>query len=644
MIELKHLYIGLLAGILFLLPLSMPQAKEYPASRDLTETGVSQRRDLSMPGSRIVINFYNFSGKQTAVEYSNRPTFPLNVAYLSTHKNVTDKNPLTRFSRAVSDLLTIRKSNQSSEELALDSTSGLVRSYTTQWLPHCLTFQGEYQDDTFLRGTDFLYDEKTIARMLEVSDTIEGYCFSGSYNGNIRFEDDILIIENNNIRYAINFSIPVLNHTVIKDRWYVKLGNSCLGENKKVVIAVAFADKDESESLLIRRVSTPLLKKDVDSKLNDKEQYWDDFLAKVPRPSRFDLSHINTYGVTAEQLKLAYYKAWVFTAQNILPADGKEFPFPQFCTGKPSLWDEGERRAPFSAAWESFIGMQLYAFINPAVSWEAFKGLMTLVNEDGMLGGESLPSRKAQTALILYKITGDKQALNDVYPALKRYLIWRMNITHWVYMDITPDIHLKDAEFVFSALVDMEHMAEIARILGLKEEKRTWEKRHKLLSKQCIDWFWETPDSLPVQYYNIRSQHRSEGNTIWVTTGLYVNGLLKGKYLKSMMERFYKEYDPDKPFAGFVIPKYPDISYTVYGLLEHGFEEEAICLVEANLRDIVRANTSFAEQYIGENFEPDGVRPSVFGSSTLIDFIWLLNGYKYNRGNLTGEYTIMNLK
>ncbi|KAA3688815.1 hypothetical protein F3F88_22280, partial [Bacteroides salyersiae] len=341
----------------------------------------------------------------------------------------------------------------------------------------------------------------------------------------------------------------------------------------------------------------------------------------VPRPENFELVQVKTYGILSGDLKSAYYKAWVFTAQNVLPEDDMMFPYPQVCAGKASLWDEGEERAPFSAAWESFIGIQWYAYVDPTLAWKAFKGLMTLVDKEGMLGGESLPSRKVQTARILYELTHDKESLKEVYPALKRYMNWRLNVTHWIYQDIKPSTSYKDAEFCFSALIDMEHLMVIAGELGYENDAEIWQQAHQTFSEKCLEWFWRTPQTIPEQNYDINSDSGSKGNTIWVTTGLYVDGLLKGDYLNSMMKRFDSEYDTDKSFAGFGIPKYPDVSYSVYGLLQHGYVEKAQGVIEANLRDIVRAKATFAEQYVGDDFEPDGVRPSLFGSSTLIDFV-----------------------
>ncbi len=100
----------------------------------------------------------------------------------------------------------------------------------------------------------------------------------------------------------------------------------------------------------------------------------------------------------------------------MIPADKQRYPYPQLATGKASLWDEGEPRAPFSAAWESFLGTQFYAFIDPQTAVASFKGLMSLVDQEGMLGGESLPSRKAQTAMVLYRLTGDREMLKETYP------------------------------------------------------------------------------------------------------------------------------------------------------------------------------------------------------------------------------------
>lgn len=629
--KILNSFVFVLSTCFLLASCNQPKCVEISALRsaDLKETGKNQRRDLSLPLSRIVINFYDFKSNLTAAEYSNRATLPLNLAYLSTDKNIKGKDSMTRFCRSVTDLLTVQKSKEI-QKIINGSLIGQAISFETEWTPHALPFIAEYTGEIKVNGFDYLYDENTVVRKLNFSKNSSGFSFSGSYRGKISFIDDKIIVNDSNIRYCIMFSCLVKNFVFTDNNWGVIIDEKT--PNKSVVISIAFADRGESVEQLVSRAEKPIIDHDVDRQLSKREKYWDNFLAKVPHPVNFEFSKVNSNGVTPEELKQAYYKAWIFTAQNVLPEDKEIYPYPQICTGKPSLWDEGEKRAPFSAAWESFIGIQLYSYIDPELSWKAFKGLLSLVDEDGMLGGESLPSRKAQTAMILYSQTDDKVSLEEVYPALKRYLNWRMRITHWVYGELYPSGNFKDADFAFSALVDMEYMGEIAKILGKDEDVIEWRKKHNEFSKKCLEWFWETPFSKPDQYYNTETKERNKGNTIWVTTGFHVNNLLYGDYEQSMIDLIRKEYNPESKFAGLNHPKYPDISYTVYGLLEHGLDDRALGILEANLRDIVKANSFFAEDYIGDNYQPAGVRPSLFGSSTLIDFTWLLNGYRYDRG------------
>lgn len=608
-----------------------------PKSSDLKETGINQRRDLSLPGSRIVLNFFHFNSRLSAAQYSNRPTIPLNVAYLTTQGN---KDGVPRFCRAVPDLLMLLKNTGPFESALADSSKALARSFSTEWMPHALPYTASYADGSEIKGVDYLYDEKTIVRKISFEGENGKYYLAGKLhtytgkNGTVHVENSAIIVNDNNINYAVSINSPIGNVKFSNDTWFIPFDATLL-PGKKLIISIAFADKNESNEQLLQRVRTPIRKNDVDVALNNREKFWDTFLQKLPHPLNFNLTSIDAKGVTPEKLKETYYKAWVFTAQNMLPEDPEEFPYPQICAGKASLWDEGEVRAPFSASWESLFGIQFYAFIDSQVAWKAFKGMMSLVDQDGMLGGESLPSRKAQTAMILYQLTGDRESLKEIYPALKRYMDWRIKITHWVFKKNPPDENRKDANFAFSALVDMEHLHDIAQILKLRKDANEWNTKRETLLKNCLQWFWETPTSLPEENYHITTGKRSWGGTLWISPGLYVKGL-KGDYLNGLLTRYTREYKPDNGFAGYAMPKYPDISYTIYGLIKLGQLEKALGLLEVTLRDIVRSDAVFAEQYIGHTLQPDGVRPSLFGSSSIIDFCLLMNGYKYDRGIPSG--------
>ena len=618
--------------IIFISLVIIPIAGEViPKSIDLRESGKYQRRDLSMPMSRVVVNFFDFKSPLSTYDYSTRNTLPLNIAYLTTDKNEPGAKAINRFSRSVTDLLTIHKTNKGVDGLIQNFTLGTASKYSTEWMPHALAFKAEYENGSSVNAVDFLYDLKTVVRKIEFKGDAKDYCFAGNWGGVVKFEKNAIIVENNNLRYAIAFSIPVTNYRTSTKKWYVSLDNS--KNSNKLIISVAFADKFEAQTTLIERALAPIQKNDIDQVLVKNEKYWDDFLQKVPHPQNFELTSVKTYNVKPEQIRQAYYKAWVFTAQNVLPEDNEKYPYPQICTGKPSLWDEGEVHAPFSAAWESFIGIQLYAYIDPQLSWKAFKGLMSLVDKDGMLGGESLPSRKAQTALILYELTNDKKSLEEVYPALKRYLNWRLNITHWVYGDMKPSTNYKDAEFAFSALTDIQYLMKISKILNQPQDIKEWKQKFDEFGQKSLKWFWETPQSMPIQNYWISNNKREDRNTVWITTCLHVKDYLKGDYLTSTIKKFDKDYNPDKSFANFNMPKYPDMSYSVYGLIEHGYPDRALGTMEASLRDIARGHAAFAEQYLGDDFKPDGVYPSLFGSSIILDFVMMSNGYMFGDGN-----------
>ncbi len=70
--------------------------------------------------------------------------------------------------------------------------------------------------------------------------------------------------------------------------------------------------------------------------------------------------------------------------------------------------------------------MMCPGYVMPDVAWDAYIGMMSLVDEEGMLAGESLPSEKAHTAYVLYNLTGDSDKLNIVYDNIARYLKWRV--------------------------------------------------------------------------------------------------------------------------------------------------------------------------------------------------------------------------
>ncbi len=603
---------------------------------DLLENGSDQRRDLSIPGSRIVVNPYDFTlnpAEVSLLQYSEGKDIPLNIAVLTTHNHYSEQQ---RMGRVINRLLSIYQ-QKGSKIVSADTV-------LNAWTPYSLPFKALYSDNVTLSGHDFFYDENTLIRQLK-SSIGSGYQIAGAIAETMQADKSAktITISSLNVRYVIAFSNSWSNIRYYRNEADFHAQRNALSKPVKngwwsitfapfsdMDIAITIEEPSVAIALLQKKAKTTVQPAAVERSYADRKAYWDVFLTeKVPHPQNFSFSAIDSKGITAEDVRLAYYKAWVCIAQNVLPPDPKVYPYYQLVTGKASLWDEGEHNAPFSATWESLVAIQLYSLIDTDVAWSALKGLLSLVDETGMLGGESLPSRKAQAAWQLYEFTNDYSSLKEVYPALKRYMNWRREQPRWIYKNETPE-NEKDAEFVVSALADIGKMQQIAAVLKLPDDKSWWAQQEKELFADYLRWFWETPEAIPVQHIN---QYKGRDTyPVQITTGLFLKDL-KGAHLNSMLQLFNNTYDTTRSFAGFEAPKYPDMDYTIYGLIYHQQAHQVRILIEANIRDVIRSGC-FAETYFHRDNRPvpGGVRPSIFGMAQVISFVLLKNGYVFDQG------------
>lgn len=607
-------------------------------SDDLRETGLSQRRDLSTIGSRIVLNTYDFGlpASETPLKYSNSDVLPLNIGYLTT--KCSNRNEEKRFGREYKNVLQIRTLSENSN-IAVNAVN-----YKTEWLPYCLPFSSEYSNGIRLDGYDVFYSDDVVLRNIE-SDKDVVLRVSGYIKGNVLSDDGkALIIEGKDCKYAV--SVSGMNMVDVKyykseedlvtcsnvtDSSNAKYWSIDTEKGKEFTVSVSFVLPSVNNEELTAMVLEPVSKNAGKETLKKQKEYWDDFLEnKVPHPSRFDLNNIDTKGIDSDRVKKLYYKAWVALAQNVLKPEEGNYPYWQVTAGKSSLWDEGHSTLPFSAAWESFVGLQLFAYADVDIAWSSLKGLLSLVDDKGMLGGESLPSRKAHSAWILYNLSNDKESLAEVYPSIERYLNWRLTQPRWIYGNATPE-NEKDAEFVVSVIVDMEYMSKIAKVLGKDKESAKWLSKRSDYILKYKEWFWATPQTMPVQFLNNYPQRG--GFPIQITSGLVLKEL-DGDYLDSMMDLFYSIYDPNKVFAGIAAPKYPDMDFTIYGLMDKGKTKEAKVMMETFIRDVALTGEVFAETYFDKDGLPDpsGVRPSIFGLAGVIDFVMMRNNYMFTKG------------
>lgn len=404
--------------------------------------------------------------------------------------------------------------------------------------------------------------------------------------------------------------------------------------------------------------------------------FWNDYLARVPMVEDFSIQRVANGAVTPEQMRHFYLQAWIGLEMNVLPATpetGNEFA--QLGTGKPSMWMNGTPGTKNVASWDSLLGMQQLVYTDPENAWASFQGMMALVNLDvepsayeyGELGGESLPSRKAQTAWILYQATGDRARLESIYEALKAHLAWEKENMRWVlhghnYLDE------RDSEFVASLIFDLEHASKIARLIGHEDDAAMWDAWVPELTTDYEEWFFPTtadasgtswttvqktyldqnrtsvPSADPGEatpYRNEKGQWVDPGWSFYTSTAFAIDGL-QSEFREKVRDRFAADYDANAQLAGlgkFAI-KAPDAQLIVYGLLDSGNPEEldqAEVIVQALNRDMTLSGL-FAEVYyatgeVGTPVGARGVRPSLFGISNLIDNVFLANGVRTSEGD-----------
>ncbi|UFU03224.1 hypothetical protein LQF12_01015 [Ruania suaedae] len=523
------------------------------------------------------------------------------------------------------------------------------------WSPASLDFTATYPGGTLVQGADTMVGHDAIVREIDierdaaVDDVLR---VAGSFVGEVGVDTDagVLTVEGEYFTYAVAGLADVF---FFESREEMLAGGPASSEPTsrmgvwaaavptsatQVRIGAGFSvdDGNEAAARAVMAAGTPVA--DARADLID---FWTGALAGVPHPRDFSLLGVSDdRGLTDEQVRSAYYRAFVALYSNVLPPQPETgYGYRTVATGKPSMWNHGADGARSAAAWESFIGVQLLAYIDPEAAWDSFNGLMSLVDEEGTLGGESLPSRKAQAAWVLYAMTGDQEQLATSYDALIRLLQWQAENPRWIYGAYDHPGE-RDSEFVTSLIVDVDFGIQIAEVLDHSDDIPMLQDLREELLTGYQDDFWAAPGEHPARWYIpgdpqctiLGSCFGDELHDLQTLSSMHLDGLDDER--RATLESFFDSvYRPQAQLAGFAGVKYTSLSFTAYALFDHGRGEAAQTLTSTLLRDIV-ASGSFAEAYnlSDDGPVPMGVRPSIFGLASVIDAVWLNNGYRMDLG------------
>lgn len=515
-------------------------------------------------------------------------------------------------------------------------------SQRTDWSPHQLVARATFAEGHALTATDAFTDpDSSLLRVTDASNAaglilrLSGAIPEGAKAG-WGADTGALQLTGPGYHLALRFAgLPEGVAPRFEDRvWRLEL--PVRAETARVAVGLGFATAGEGAPVALERAARVLARPPADV-FASARSVTEDFLRRVPAPSVWGLDPALAAGVPREQHRQAYYMAWTFLHQSLIGVlpETPGYPYPQMSLGKGALWAEGEPACPATCGWESFMGLQWLAHVDPATSWRALDGILSLVDEHGQLGGESLPSRKAETAWRLHRLAPDSARLEKMYPALKRYLLWRERNPRWIWGD-NKAVDERDLEFVVSWLYDTGFAEQIALELGLAADAELWKGKHAPAVQSMREWFFSDPDRLHQLYFVDRKAHatpeRSSDRPIMILSAIQVKELPAD--MTSRLVRLFGElHRPLQANAGFNYTKYPDNQLVALGLLDRG-HPDARPFIEAILRDSIRA-AEFAEVLLpGADNRPavDGVRPSLFTALNIIDFTWLLNGVRCDSG------------
>jgi len=578
-------------------------------------------RWLSIPYSRLVLNpSYNCGTPITPMAEN----LPLDIGYWYGDDCIDMR-----------DVLTV-------------SSGGQLKSLKTVWYPYKLSFEADYPAATKIKGNDFFYDEDTIIRALDVesrrpADDTHSLLLKGSLkNAKPTWQKNTgtFLIEMPDFYYAIKFfkttkqnpkPMPLDLEPEIHDNYWTLH----LPLNNSIAIVISFATKRQGSQTAIDKVCSVKYQPSLADILAKRKNMWDKLLGSVPAPLKFGIDAVSANGVTAQKHRLFYYGAWSFVISGLLPVmPENDYPYLQMPCGKPSRWTGGSPRARATATWDSFFGLQLLGYVMPEAASNAFKGIMSDVDETGWLAGECLPSRKAQTAWVLYSLTGDKSHLESTYPAIKRYLIWREKNPRWIWESHNIKDE-KDSSFVVSLISDINNAIKIANVLEKNNDVQMWKDMKAEVFKNYRKWFFYDDGRTPENFYfTTTGSHahrlRPKSEQSYVLKGLYLKDLPKDM-LADLKNYYLKVHNPKKRLVGFDFIKYPEATCIACGLLDNSMDKQARQFIDALIRDSILAG-EFCERLSIKNEKPVGVIPSLFTACQIIDFTWLKNGMRMDYG------------
>lgn len=505
----------------------------------------------------------------------------------------------------------------------------------TAWFPYKLTTRARFES-AGLFAEDFFADKDTLFRRIQL--VCEGETvlrLRGAGTGSLSPAG--LLLDEGDCRFAISLWIDgkSIQPEITEQGWSAALPMQA--GKYEAVIRITLRTTEEPFPLA---ENMP----DAGQALAAAKAFWDCKLGGIPAPARFGIdSFVDPKGVTPETHRRAFYAAWTFLYQNILePTPETGHTRYQVTLGKASLWPNGSPDSPNSCAWESMFCIEELSLLEPELAFDAAAGFLEAIDGDGWLDGECLPSQKAHMLWNCYYNLPDKDRLAALYDRVRRYLLWRAENPRWIFCDHDyPDE--KDFSFVTQWFSDTRYAIQICAVLGRWEDIALWRRLRLEMGEKTRGWFF-TPDAgdpADKIYNSCFVQHRTHyfGDRTsdvenYICPALYAD--LPEDLTNRMIEHFLALYDQEADLTGFDFYKFGDGCNIAYGLYERSLDDPQLAgkweaYTAAAVRNVILSG-EFSEECRPDHYRPQGVTPSSFGASTLIEFTYMLNGIRIDLG------------
>lgn len=519
-----------------------------------------------------------------------------------------------------------------------DNAFYIADSVKTAWYPYKIAYSADYDRiRTVLTGFDFFAGPDSIIRVLELNGQKDcSICLNGTGDGELSWDSTcgVILISGKHYFYALrivslddllnareNGVVPVLNG----QEWSVN------SNARKVALGYGFSTRQEGSLAAVQRANA-CFNRTIPEQLQESKTFWDRTLGCVPAPVNWGVKAIDPEGITPEQHRSRYYAAWAFLISNMLiETPERGFNHRQVTIGKAAMWVDGSAVCPSNCAWESFFEIQKLALLYPKTAWSAVEGFMSMIDADGWLEGECLPSQKAHTVWVVHNISPDEERLKAIYPAIKRYLLWRERNPYWIWSPGGPEKPVepsdqKDISFVSQWMTDVDYAILICAELGYSEDMEMWKQRKTVMIDNVREWFFTEKGVLGIYW----ADSGKRDDRALFTIDMLVN------YLAPDLDERLKEYylsmhDASKDLAGLEWSKYGNIYHTLMGLYDKKLTRQANELADAIIKHMLLVR-DFCEVETQGVHEVDGVNPSAFSACQIIGLTWMRNGMRYEKG------------